>query len=425
MNRTYLLIALALLICACSNKEKNSLPSPPDLGTVRTNLAFTCARETDHLPPLDPKTDSLFLYARHLQKQPGPKNFNEMARYYRIAAAHGHYKANHNLQLLVSQGFADSPAPSRETIDLAAQLISQGVPGGYFDMGHYLELGYGVTRDEELALRYFRRAADLGNPEAQDYIANLLAPVEKAPNISLQMRQCSANQGYGEAASTLGIYRMDDKFYSEAIVAFQRGVQAGSALSALALEEGFKGQPQSNELHYLALAADPERARRYKLIRKFINSNDGRNPKVPDIDKIVPLPPAKLPEWDGTFQWQKEQDAAVPPQKPADDLVQRLAKEKNLDPATGLPLGTSSKTERLPLGTKIRTGERCPQGGRWCEPHVARIKPDATRCFKEGDVMPPLVYEDPRLIPGLDRLLGKRQRISDVGWQLISYDVDA
>jgi hypothetical protein len=29
--------------------------------------------------------------------------------------------------------------------------------------------------------------------------------------------------------------------------------------------------------------------------------------------------------------------------------------------------------------------------------------------------MPPLVYEDPRLIPGLDRLLGKRKRISDVG----------
>ena len=110
---------------------------------------------------------------------------------------------------------------------------------------------------------------------------------------------------------------------------------------------------------------------------------------------------------------------------PADELVQRLAKEKNLDPATGLPLTTSSKTERLPLGTKVRTGERCPQGGRWCVPHVARIKPDATRYFKEGDVMPPLVYEDPRLIPGLDRLLGKRQHVSDVGWQLISYDVDA
>ncbi|WP_456151704.1 SEL1-like repeat protein [Cupriavidus pauculus] len=422
--RVWLPVSLALLICACSNKE-GALPSPPDPGAVRTNLAFTCARETDHLPPLDPQTDSLFLYARHLQKQPGPKDFNEMARYYRIAAAHGHYKANHNLQLLVSQGFADSPAPSRETIDLAAQLISLGVPGGYFDMGHYLELGYGVKQDSELALRYFRKAADLGNPEAQSYIAKLLAPFDKAPEIALKMRQCATDQGYGDAANTLGINRQDKKNFVEAILAFQQGVKAGNSLSALALEEGFKGPPQSDRMNFLALDRDAERSHRYKLIGKFIDSSDGRNPKVPDIDKIVPLPPAKLPEWDGTFQWQKEQDAAVPPQKPAEELVQQLAKEKNLDPATGLPLTTSSKAERLPLGTKVRTGERCPQDGCWCVPHVARIKPDATRYFKEGDVMPPLVYEDPRPIPGLDRLLGKRQRISDVGWQLISYDVDA
>ena len=217
----------------------------------------------------------------------------------------------------------------------------------------------------------------------------------------------------------------DDSSYQEAIKAFQSGVEAGNSQAAYFLAGGFNGPPQSDELNYLALPFDAERSRRYKEIWKFLIANDGRNPKVPDIDKIVPLPPAKLPEWDGTFQWQKEQDAAVPPQKPADDLVQRLAREKNLDPATGLPLTTSSKTERLPLGTKVRTGERCPQDGCWCVPHVARIKPDATRYFKEGDVMPTLFYEDPRLIPGLDRLLGKRQRISDVGWQLISYDVDA
>ncbi len=424
MNRSLLICSLSLLICACSNRE-NSLPSSPDFGAMRANLAFTCTAEADHLPPLDPKTDSLFLYARHLQKQPGPKNFNEMARYYRIAAAHGHYKANHNLQLLVSQGFADSPAPSRETIDLAAQLISQGVPGGYFDMGHYLELGYGVTQDSELALRYFRKAADLGSPEAQAYVAEKLAPADKAPTIARAMRQCAADQGSKEAAGALGINLKNSALYQEAASAFQRGVRSGDSMSASFLEDGFKGPPQSDEFNYLALPFDAERSRRYKAIWKFLIANDGRNPKVPDIDKIVPLPPAKLPEWDGTFQWQKEQDAAVPPQKPADDLVQRLAREKNLDPATGLPLTTSSKTERLPLGTKVRTGERCPQGGRWCVPHVARIKPDATRYFKEGDVMPPLVYEDPRLIPGLDRLLGKRQHVSDVGWQLISYDVDA
>ncbi len=59
-------------------------------------------------------------------------------------AAHGHYKANGNLQKLVSQGLAKSPHPAKETVDLAAQLIKAGVPGGYYDMGHYLELGYGV-----------------------------------------------------------------------------------------------------------------------------------------------------------------------------------------------------------------------------------------------------------------------------------------
>ncbi|MEX5993836.1 DUF6396 domain-containing protein [Providencia vermicola] len=33
-----------------------------------------------------------------------------------------------------------------------------------------------------------------------------------------------------------------------------------------------------------------------------------KNPyaKFPDINKIVPLPPAELPEWDGTFEYQKE-----------------------------------------------------------------------------------------------------------------------
>ncbi|MEQ4190443.1 DUF6396 domain-containing protein, partial [Pseudomonas syringae] len=60
--------------------------------------------------------------------------------------------------------------------------------------------------------------------------------------------------------------------------------------------------------------------------------------KVPDLDIIAPLPPTKLPAWDGTFQWQKERDAKTAPDKPDDTLLQRLSKEKDLDPATGLPL---------------------------------------------------------------------------------------
>ncbi|WP_221928298.1 DUF6396 domain-containing protein, partial [Pseudomonas amygdali] len=66
-----------------------------------------------------------------------------------------------------------------------------------------------------------------------------------------------------------------------------------------------------------------------------------RLPKLLDIDSIVPLPPAKLPAWDGTFQWEKERGAKTVPNKPDDALLQRLSKEKDLDPVTGLPLEKS------------------------------------------------------------------------------------
>ena len=44
------------------------MSSLPDLAQVKTNLAFTCSREADHLPSLDPQADQLFQYARYLQK---------------------------------------------------------------------------------------------------------------------------------------------------------------------------------------------------------------------------------------------------------------------------------------------------------------------------------------------------------------------
>jgi uncharacterized protein len=402
------------------------------MSAVRANLAFTCTRESEHLPPLDPKADALFQYGRYLQKKDGPKDFNDIARYYRIAAAYGHYKANHNAQLLVSQGLADSPDSPKETIALAAQLVEQGIPGGYFDIGHYLEAGYGLKQDAEMALRYFRKAADLGSPDAQAYVGKLLAPLEKAPAIARQMRQCATDQGFGEAASALGIDLSGDKIYPDAVKAFQKGVEAGSVQSASFLEHGFKGPPASEHLYYLGLQNDPERSRRYELIGRFLDSNDGRNPMVPDIDKIVPLPPAKLPPWDGTFQWQKEQDAAVSPQKPSEELIDQLAKAKHLDPATGLPLaGMSGKlsqeeqptdvTVRLPLGTVANTGERCPEDGVWCAKAKEGQIGDTQRRFVKGDTLPPLVVQEPRTLSFLDSLMGKRQQTSQVAWQLVAY----
>ncbi|CAE6729106.1 hypothetical protein R75483_02104 [Paraburkholderia domus] len=335
MRYPVLVSLFVLLASGCSNRG-DALPWDAALGNIRANLAFTCAHEADRLPALDPGADALFRYGRYLQTRDGPKNFDEMARYYRIAAAHGHYKANHNVQQLVSQGMASSPDAAREAVEWATQLVNQGIPTGYYDIGYYLNSGYGLKQNTEMAQKYIRKAADLGNADAQYYVADLLAPHDRAPDVARQMRQCAADQGHGRAAYELGVNRQNNGKYHDALVAYQKGVAAGSSVSALNLEESFLAPPATEELYFLDLSKDQERSRRYKLIGNFLDRNQLSNPTVPDIDRIVPLPPAQLPAWDGTFEWEKKQ-AEIPP-KPSDKLINRLAKEKNLDPATGLPL---------------------------------------------------------------------------------------
>jgi hypothetical protein len=421
MRKLIYLLVLTGLLGACSNKE-DAVPSQPDMNAVRAKLAFTCAHEADHLPPLDPQADALFKYGLSLEKKPGPKDFSAAARYYRIAAAYGHYKANSNLQRLVSTSLASSPDALKETIDLTERLIKDGIPGGYYDMGHYLEIGYGVVKDEKKALVFIRKAADMGSPEAQAYVAELIAPSEGAADIARQMRQCAATQGYGKAANIVAIDFQDDGRFADALSYFQEGVVSGDTQSAWALENAFQGQ-KVGALYYLALPHDPERSRRYRLIGEFLDANGDRNAKVPDVDQIVPLPPAKLPPWDGTFQWQKEQDAAVLPGKPAEELVERLAREKNLDPATGLPLtcAKSAAAQRVPLGTIARTGEACPHDGVWIVRQWRCDSPEATRRFSKGQTMPVLVVSMPRMVPGLDALLGMRFRDLAVEWSLDAY----
>ncbi|MDN7900500.1 SEL1-like repeat protein [Burkholderia cepacia] len=431
MKRTIAMAICATLTLSACSKKDDPMSSQADMSAVRAKLSFTCVREVDHLPPLDPQADAVFKYALYLEKKDGANDYDLIARYYRIAAAHGHYKANHNLQLLVSEGYAHSPDAQKETIDLVEQLIAAGIPGGYYDMGHYLELGYGVKKDENKARVFFRKAADLGSPEAQYYVGDLLSPKDRAPDISRKMLDCAANQGYGKAASYLGMDLSTAKSYPDAVIAFQNGVQAGDEQAARFLANGFDSNP-SDPLYFLALSRDPERSRRYKSIAQFISDNDGRNPKVPDIDKIVPLPPAKLPPWDGTFQWQKEQNAAVSPQKPSDEVIDQMAKAKNLDPATGLPLanpvGKTSQEDqpakiatRLPLGTFSHTGQQCPEDGVWCAKLDAGQIGDTKRRFLKGDALPSVVVHEPRRLAVLDSMLGTRQRMTSVTWELVAY----
>ena len=364
------LILFCLLLMACS--QHSVLSSEKDLSVnslsdIHNRLAFTCKHET--IPIASTDSDRLFNYARWLQKNNQLKQDKavdaETERLYRIAAENGHYKASINLQNGSLRGaFALS---GHERLRLSKQLIDAGVATGYYFTAMYLEHGAaGLKRDPELALRYYRKAADEGNHHAQAYVGDKLAPVGMAPDISRQMLHCAAEQGNGKAAGELGIDMKINKRYQDALEVFQLGVAAGDGSSARFLANGFNDPEPTDKLYYLAQQADPERARRYKVISKVLSNYSYASPKVLEINDIVPLPPIPLPEWDGKLKWVEEREANIAPPKPDEALIAELARAKQLNPATGRPLPSSPDFEKDSTALQLfRSGEPCPKSGYW------------------------------------------------------------
>ncbi len=334
------LLSVALSGCGASDARPAKAPVNP-LTEIKARLAFTCVHET--IPAPTAETEVLFQYARWLQKSNQLKQDKtvdaEIERLYRIASENGHYKANINLQNGTIRGHFNLRGD--EHLRMSQQLIDAGVATGYYFIGIFLKNGSaGLKQDPEMSLRYFRKAADQGNAQAQYYVGDKLEPIDIAPKIALQMYRCAAEQGNGKAAIALGVYLQDEGEYQNGLEAFQLGVAAGNSNSASRLSKGFRAPPSTDELYYLGQQEDLERAERYKKIWKVLANYSYADPKVPEINEILPLPPARLPPWDGKLQWLEARQANVPPEKPSEELINELAKAKVLDPATGKPIAS-------------------------------------------------------------------------------------
>jgi hypothetical protein len=337
MKRLLFFLCVAVAMTACSEKDENMLDaSQVDFAYKR--LKFQCAYEKDFLPPLVRDADILYKYSLYLESSTDDKRYNEVARYYRIAAAHDHYKAATNLQALLSSGKASSPDAKKETIDLVEYFIDKNIPGAYYDMGHYLEIGFGVKQDIAASRAYLRRAADLGSPDAQYYVGKLLSKLPDVADVMQALYKCSMEQGNRLAGRNYASYSKVSRLYEQSITGYQTAIRNGDANSASRLANAFEAPPPSEKLYYLELQKDVERVERYNKIGDFLRRHEHLGAKVPDLDDIVPLPPAPLPAWDGTFKWKRDRDAAAPLSPPPDELVQRMSAEKGLDPRTGLPL---------------------------------------------------------------------------------------
>lgn len=401
MRLAFLLLGLLLIAYTISIERTFSTKEIPlkPLTEVKAKLSFSCAHEV--IPSASADTDQLFQYARWLQKNNLLKQENavdaEIERLYRIATENGHFKANINLQNGSLRGKFNLTGD--EHLRLSQSLIDAGVASGYYFIGTFLKNGSaGLKQEPEMALRYFRKAADRGSADAQAYVAAMLAPIDVAPNVARQMRRCAAEQGHGRAAVMLSLYLQDEEKYNEAMAVLQMGVMAGDENAAGRLEEAFRAPAPSDELYYLGQPEDLARAERYEKIWRILARYSYADPKVPEINDILPLPPAKLPPWDGKLQWLESRLANIPPPKPSEALITELAKAKLLDPATGLGLPGSPAFSQSHLSAPSSySGQTCPVGGYWKVAflpwgHSLRDN-NGTRHFQQGDVFPTVWVE--------------------------------
>ena len=339
--------------CDIKEKEQQRKTQMAQLEQLAA-LEFTCKKE--ELPPLSEETQQLYNYALYHDLHnmwtgdKGDEVWNGLARYYRIAAANGDYKANVRLQYLLNTGRINTDMPQTEVHNLNEELAKQLPATAYYNLYGYLDEDYGVRTEEGGKYAYLRKAADLGSREAQYTVAEMLADIEDSEEtqeafkyrlkLVKQLRSCASEQGLGEVSSNLGISLQMDKKYQEALKVFHQGVKNGDSISALVLSHAFESGVQADNLNFLDVSPDDERVKRYHMISSYLSRYDYLQPKVPDLDEIVPLPPAKLPKWDGKIAFQRWFEGGAPP-KPSEALMQKLANQAGLRVDNGLDLETN------------------------------------------------------------------------------------
>jgi TPR repeat protein len=338
------LLGLALFGCQAKDSHMNDVKDIPS--TIKAQLAFTCSQESERIPPRDPEAEQLYKHARWLVRgntlQPKDEVFLKIERLVRIATAYGHDKANTELRQLIQSGKTPSVDRRREVLDLTESLIARGIPSGYYAMGWYVERGYGVKADPELALKYYRKSADLGSPEGQFLVGDKLGDLEhgrQIADIGMAMWRCAADQRHAEAAGRFAIHQQAERQYADAMRYYQIAAAVGQSGGAHSLANAFSVRDHANPDFGLGQAIDAERERRYRAISDFLGRYDYLHATVAEIDTIVPLPPAPLPAWNGKFQWLQAHEANVPPPLPTEERIAEMARAKGLDPKTGRPVG--------------------------------------------------------------------------------------
>ncbi|MDO1511036.1 MULTISPECIES: DUF6396 domain-containing protein, partial [unclassified Neisseria] len=151
-------------------------------------------------------------------------------------------------------------------------------------------------------------------------------------NLAAKFYHCSASKKHRfpsieGASKSSSIYEVRYNQLGNAMRAAQEAIRGGGYQGAFVLKGIFNGTYQQympdgtqRNISYI-IQVDKERSRRYGIIESYLSKYPGILFKpelhVQEIDDIVPLPPAPLPEWDGKLAIQRFVEGNAPP-KPDD-----------------------------------------------------------------------------------------------------------
>ena len=340
---------------------------------------FTCNYQAQRVPAADPQAEMWFQQALALNDPYARSiDYEKMYQLYLQAAERGHWKAMLNLASLILRHDPGMPEHDPEqAIRWVEKAMMLGVPDAYERMGQYHLDGLIEGGDATSAYAFLQRAADMGSPAAMAYLGYKLAGSYDNPDegfwgnlpIGTKMLECAVAQGYGDAAVNLSlIYARPNTSDAKlrALKVLHEGVKLGSAICADNLVPEFNGLDLANGTNLVG-HIDKARAQRYRKIADVLKLYDGRL-KLPNLDKVLPLPPAPLPKWNGDVQTLINAVKAVtPPAK-----VQRSSTREG---RSFVPEGHAVPS--VDTGTPAVTGAQpVPKTGYWIAQYGASTQPD-------------------------------------------------
>jgi hypothetical protein len=418
-----LTIALILYAYHMTN-PLNELPRNQDLPLFEPHRKdFLCTAEANNLPPLDAQADAWFREARALEDPSiffEDRDYKKIADLTRKAAERRHWKAMLNLATYYLER-RDPKHGTEDALQLVEEAMRMGVPAAYDRMGTYFMNGTGVEQDATRAYAFWQKAAELGNPDAMAYLSRKLNIGEDSGEywsnipIAIKMMECAFGQGnisvvydmhqsYAAPTAADGtiIGDRNSETKMRALKILHAGVKLGCAECAFELWGEFDHPRRLSWT--IAPFIDKARAERYFVLGNALEFNPYR--RFPNLDKILPLPPAKLPPWDGTRESLLAAAMGViaaPPLPPVSSPP--TTSRYFLDPAYGLRRTGETTTDRL-----------APYAGYW-RPAIASSPADQARqpalakagLYAKGEVFETIYARSPD---------GKSQKpISGVVWE--------